>query len=239
MRAAAGKFRPCSRKHPDHWRLQLDPRTLTHARFFAPLLAPLLARQLAHPQGIAGRALGKAMDFANRRPTRSAIDRLAPQGGERIIDAGCGTGAAIALLHKRAACRAVGIDPSAAMLASARARLGADADVHLASLGSLPFADATFDAALALNMLYFCDEGGAMLGDLRRVLRPGGRLVAYVTHRATMERWPFASAGYHRLFDAGELALAFQQGGFASSSIVIEERAMTRSVRGLFAMVVK
>ena len=37
---------------------------------------------------------------------------------------------------------------------------------------------------------------------------PGGRLVAYVTHRETMEHWAFARAGLHRLFDAAGLAAA-------------------------------
>lgn len=179
--------------------------------------------------------MGSAMDVANRRPVRTAIDRLQPQDGERILDVGCGTGAALKTILKRARCDLFGVDPSPAMLAAARGKLGGYAQLSDASLGALPFPDRAFDAALALNMLYFCDHEGTMLADLYRVLRPGGRLVAYVTHRDTMDGWAFANAGYHRLYDAGELSAALELGGFAIGSIVIHEACVAPGVRGLFA----
>lgn len=198
--------------------------------------ARALAEQLARPHGMAGQWLGKAMDIANRRPTRLAVDRLAPRPGERVLDAGCGTGAAIMEVLRRApSCRVTGIDPSPAMVAAAGRRLGRRADLLRVGLEELPFADGSFDAALALNMLYFCDAEGRMLASLKRALRPGGRLVVYVTHRATMESWPFVRAGLHRLFDAEELAAALTDGGFARHRICVQEVPILHSVRGLLA----
>lgn len=199
----------------------------------------MLASQLARPRGMAGCLIGRAMDLANRRPVRLAVELLDPSPGERILDAGCGTGGALECIAGRAECDLVGIDPSHTMLVAAGARLGSGAALIDASLGSLPFADGTFDAALALNMFYFCDREGRMIADLRRVLRPGGRLVAYVTHRQSMESWSFARAGYHRLYDADELAGALTRGGFAFDSIVIHEWPVASSVRGLFAMAIR
>jgi ubiquinone/menaquinone biosynthesis C-methylase UbiE len=183
--------------------------------------------------------LGKAMDIANKRAVRLAIDCLAPRDGERIADIGCGTGMALRDIGRRASCTLVGVDPSATMLAAARARLGQKASLYDAQMGALPFPDRSIDAVLAVNVLYFADKSGAMLADLHRILRPGGRLVAYVTHRKSMERWAFAATGHHRLFDAAELQQAFEHGGFAIDAVRIHEADVGAGVRGLFAQAIR
>ncbi|MCB2079685.1 MAG: methyltransferase domain-containing protein [Novosphingobium sp.] len=193
------------------------------------------AEQLARPTGSAGRLLGRAMDIANRKPTRLAVEMLAPRAGEHILDAGCGTGAAMAEVLGRANCRLTGIDPSPTMLLAAGKRLGNSVTLASGAIGKLPFEERTFDAALALNVLYFCDAEGRMLADLRRTLRPGGRCVAYVTHRDTMQHWPFARQGLHRLFDGPALSAMFEAAGFAREQIQVHEMPITRSVRGLLA----
>lgn len=198
-------------------------------------LARRFAEQLARPNGVGGRLLGGAMDIANRRPTRLSVDLLDPQDGERILDAGCGTGAGIAEVLRRADCAVTGVDPSETMLASARRRLPSSAELVRTGLEALPFRPGEFDAALLLNVLYFCDEEGRMLANLRRVLKPGGRLVAYVTHRDTMLDWPFAREGLHRLFDRESLVAALTAGGFAQGRICVHEASITRSVKGLIA----
>jgi len=193
------------------------------------------AEQLARPHGVGGRLLGSAMDIANRKPTQLAIDLLDPRNGECILDAGCGTGAGLAEVRRRAHCAVTGVDPSDTMLASARRRLGPCAELVRAGLEELPFRSGEFDAALLLNVLYFCDEEGRMVTNLRRVIKPGGRLVAYVTHRDTMLDWPFAREGLHRLFDRESLVAALAAGGFAQGRICVHEANITRSVKGLIA----
>jgi len=202
-------------------------------------LARRFAEQLARPQGLAGRLLGSAMDVANRRLTRLALDLLDAQGGERVLDAGCGTGAALAMLLERAPVEAWGVDPSPAMIASARRRLGARARLERVAIEELPFAPGSFDAAMALNVLYFAGLDGAMVASLHRVLRPGGRLVVYVTRRDSMEAWPFAREGVHRLYDPDELVEALCAGGFARERICVQEHAITPTVTGLLALCVR
>lgn len=181
--------------------------------------------------------MGRVMDLANRAPTRLAIDVLAPQAGEAILDAGCGTGAAMERILRRTPCRVTGIDPSPTMIEAARRKLGqASTDLYCATVEQMPFAPGSFDAALALNVLYFCGPDNAMIAALHRVLKPGGRLVAYVSHRETMEDWPFARQGMHRLYDAHELTDALCLGGFARERICVQEVTVTRSVRGLLAL---
>ena len=198
-----------------------------------------LARQLARPSGLGGRLLGGVMDIVNRGPARLAIDLLAPAKDERILDAGCGTGMAMRQVLHRAPCRITGIDPSAEMVRIARERLRGEGEVIQSAIEEMPFGAATFDAVLALNVLYFCDMQGKMLENLHRVLRPGGRFVAYVTDRKTMQNWHFAREGYHRLFDAAELADAIAQAGFDPERITVHERRITRSVTGLFAHAIR
>ncbi|WP_084780111.1 class I SAM-dependent methyltransferase [Planobispora rosea] len=121
--------------------------------------------------------------FINAYLTRPAILALAGDvAGRRILDAGCGSGPLTAALRERGAA-VTGIDASAGMLALARKRLGADADLHVADLNApLPFADGAFDDVIASLVLHYLQDWGPALAEMRRVLRPGGRLIASVNH---------------------------------------------------------
>jgi SAM-dependent methyltransferase len=102
--------------------------------------------------------------------------------GRRILDAGCGSGPLSAALRDRGAV-VTGIDASAGMLALARRRLGDGASLHKADLRDpLPFDDGAFDDVVASLVLHYLEDWGPPLAELRRVLRPGGRLIASVDH---------------------------------------------------------
>jgi SAM-dependent methyltransferase len=111
--------------------------------------------------------------------------------GRRILDAGCGSGPLFAALRDRGAVLS-GFDGSAGMLEQARQRLGADADLKVVDLaGPLPYPDNTFDDVIASLVLHYLRDWGPTLAELRRVLKPGGRLIASVDH-------PFAINLMHR-----------------------------------------
>jgi ubiquinone/menaquinone biosynthesis C-methylase UbiE len=102
--------------------------------------------------------------------------------GRRILDAGCGSGPLTAALRERGA-DVTGIDASAGMLALARRRLDDGTALHLGDLSDpLPFGDATFDDVVASLVLHYLEDWGPTLAEIRRVLRPGGRLIASVEH---------------------------------------------------------
>ena len=102
--------------------------------------------------------------------------------GRRVLDAGCGSGPLSAALIAKGA-MVTGFDASPAMVELARQGLGEDADLHVADLSRpLPFADAVFDDVVASLVLHYLQDWTAPLAELRRVLKPGGRLLLSVNH---------------------------------------------------------
>ncbi|HWO73614.1 MAG TPA: class I SAM-dependent methyltransferase, partial [Dehalococcoidia bacterium] len=113
--------------------------------------------------------------------SRHSVRVLSVESGELILDAGCGTGRNLSRMREEGA-RPVGIDFSPAMLRSAHRRVP-DVPLAAADLQSpLPFRDATFDAVLCSLVGEHLARLEFALGELRRVLKVGGRLVFSVYH---------------------------------------------------------
>ncbi|MBO0841460.1 MAG: methyltransferase domain-containing protein [Sciscionella sp.] len=114
---------------------------------------------------------------------RPAILNLAGDvTGRRVLDAGCGAGPLCAALRDRGAV-VTGFDRSAKMVELARKRLGDDAALRVADIaGPLPYPDGAFDDVIASLVLHYLRDWTAPLAELRRVLRPGGRLIMSVNH---------------------------------------------------------
>jgi trans-aconitate 2-methyltransferase len=111
---------------------------------------------------------------------RTILDRLALQGHERVLDAGCGTGRVTEALRQRLpGGRVVALDGSPSMLAEARARLGDDrVEYVLADLARpLPLGEPV-DAVFSNATFHWVRDHDALFAHLAQVLRPGGPLVA-------------------------------------------------------------
>ena len=109
--------------------------------------------------------------------TQTALLGLLP--GEWVVaDLGCGTGHAAAALSPHVA-RVVGVDQSAAMLKAARKRTAGLSNVELRQgrLEALPLDDGGCDGALLLLALTYVTDPAAVMSEMARVLRPGGRAV--------------------------------------------------------------
>lgn len=95
-----------------------------------------------------------------------------------VGDLGCGTGNLSEVLAPVVR-RVVAVDESGAMLTAARKRLAAfeNTDVRSGSLEALPVDDAELDVALMFMVTHFVLEPAKVLSEVRRVLKPGGRLL--------------------------------------------------------------
>lgn len=110
------------------------------------------------------------------------LDLVGDVRGLDVLDAGCGPGYYAEELVAGGA-RVVGIDGSARLLELARGRLGDGADLRLADLEApLDLADASFDVVVLALVLHHVERRVAMLRELRRVLRPHGRIVVSTVH---------------------------------------------------------
>jgi SAM-dependent methyltransferase len=111
------------------------------------------------------------------------VDLAGPASSDTIADIGCGNGMYLAELARRGLpCRVLGVDLSVGMLTAARQRLATvvgPARVALAGgdATALPLRDGAADLVLAAHMLYHVPEPAGALRELRRVTRPGGRVV--------------------------------------------------------------
>ncbi len=110
------------------------------------------------------------------------LDLAGDVDGHRVLDAGCGSGALASALQAKGA-QVTGFDASPAMVDLARDRLGEGAAIQVANLAEpLPFDDAAFDDVVSSLVLHYLPDWTAPLAELRRVLRPGGRLLLSVNH---------------------------------------------------------
>ncbi|MFO1089105.1 MAG: class I SAM-dependent methyltransferase [Hyphomicrobiales bacterium] len=198
-----------------------------------------IGAQLRRPHGRSGEALAAVMRVVNAAAYRAALKALALQAGETVLEVGCGGGDGVAALLRCKPEAVVGLDASATMIARARRRNGGAVaagllDLIEADAAAIPLASNSVDAVLAVNVAYFFDDPGC-LQEIHRVLKPGGRVVLYVSDRSVMQSWPFAGAETHRLYDAASLRAALVEAGFATGSTRVV-RLRVGGVPGLVAV---
>jgi ubiquinone/menaquinone biosynthesis C-methylase UbiE len=177
-----------------------------------------------------------------RKSCAELAERIADLPSPLVADLGCGPGVStIQLARTLPATRLVGLDRAPRMLDEARRRCprtGPAAAITwlLADATSLPFASATLDACTGHSFLYLVSDRGRVLAEVRRVLRPGGRLVLMepnarpVTpqrvlalshdprHLVSVSLWrPFSQL--HGRFTSASLTSTLERAGFVRCSI--------------------
>jgi ubiquinone/menaquinone biosynthesis C-methylase UbiE len=128
-------------------------------------------------------ALGFGLLHRTPRSNLAVIDALRLRPDLRVLDIGCGAGAAL----ERAAevvteGRVAGVDPTERLARQASRRVPS-ATVEVAGVESLPFPDDAFDLAWSISAFHHWPDPEAGLRDARRVLTPGGTI--HLAERAT------------------------------------------------------
>ena len=200
---------------------ELDPSVaMWHVPSISPkeILKRLLWGQLGRPSGWQGRVVGRLMTSANApaHDLTLAHSRIAP--GERVLEIGFGGGAlAEKALASAPGVTVRGVDASDVMVKLANERLrGAvregRAEFRLGDVSSLPYADGSFEKALSVHSIYFWGDPVADLGEVRRVLVPGGLFVVTVDPTEPMQGPAAEQAGYDRWSREALLAVLGRSG---------------------------
>ncbi|MFF0461409.1 class I SAM-dependent methyltransferase [Streptomyces mexicanus] len=129
----------------------------------------------------------RAADWDSRFPDdgpayAAAVTALGLRPGDRVLDAGCGTGRALPALRAAvgAAGVVVGVDLTPAMLqAAVRAGRDRDGRLLLADVAALPLRPESLDAVFAAGLIAHLPRPAENLRELRRVVRPGGTLALF------------------------------------------------------------
>ena len=153
-------------------------------------------------------------------------DRLT-RPGQRLLDAGCGTGGFLRwALDRGSFAGAAGVDIGSAAIDLARERLP-EADLRTGSLKSLAFRDGAFDLVVTNDVLQHVpeDEVEASLGELRRVLAPGGTLLLRTNGARRLRR----ERADWRAYDRTTLVAELERAGFA-----IERATYANSLLSLY-----
>ena len=108
--------------------------------------------------------------YIDGREKSLMLDLIAPRGGERVLDIGCGTGDHL-LLFRRKGCDVTGIDPSPDMLKLAEEKLGNRADFNLGYAEDLPFSDNEFDIVILNTSLEYTNNPDRAIAEAIRVCR--------------------------------------------------------------------
>lgn len=149
-------------------------------------------------------------------------DLVEPRPGERVLDLGCAAGAVSHFLASKG-CEVVGVDSEPLALETARAHFP-DLRFEQADVAALPFPDASFDKAVAADLVEHLDDDtfAGMLAETTRVLVPGGTLGLYTPNpehlieRLKERELLLAQNPTHiGLRTAPELVAALERAGFA------------------------
>ncbi len=146
------------------------------------VMQALLMRAFGRPPGVLGRLGGAIMARTNADFGAWVSSLLDVGPSDAVIEVGFGPGVVIRRLSELAAeGRVAGIDASREMLKQARARNAmaiqrGRVELRQSSVENLPFVDASFDKALAINSMQVWPDTEAGLREMRRVLRPLGEI---------------------------------------------------------------
>jgi demethylmenaquinone methyltransferase/2-methoxy-6-polyprenyl-1,4-benzoquinol methylase len=160
----------------------------------APDAVRTMFDRIAPVYDVMNRVMTAGLDGRWRRLTARAVVKP----GDRVLDAACGTGDLAIADRKAGAAEVTGIDFSERMLERAR-RKAPDLEWVQGDLLALPFEDASFDAATVGFGVRNVADLELSLRELRRVLRPGGRLaILEITQPRGVLR-PFFSLWFDRI----------------------------------------
>ena len=203
----------------------------------------LVMYEVRRPSRLFGRVMASAMNESHSAMTDWGLQHVSIEKQFTILDIGCGGGRTIRK-HAAAAPEGMiyGIDYAKGSVAASRAE-NRDAirqgrvDVQYASVSRLPFPDAKFDLASAVETIYYWPDPVKDLQEILRVLKPGGRLIV-INETYKGARWDFLKGSIMKLLRAKNFSVdEFKQ--LMTSAGFIEVQALVEPSKGWICVIGK
>jgi ubiquinone/menaquinone biosynthesis C-methylase UbiE len=174
----------------------------------------------------------QGMEERHWHTAKHALARMPVEPGETVLDLGTGSGyAPRALRDLKEAGRAYGIDAAPEMVHGARSRTDDPAvGFGMAEFGHLPFADDSVDHAFSMEAFYYSPDPHRTLGEIRRVLRPGGTFhcaVNYFEENVHAHDWQDTIDVEMTRWSEREYREAFREAGL---HVAVQDRIPDREV---------
>ena len=175
-----------------------------------------VARQLSHPQGLAGWLVRLGMNRGNARINAFLLEQMKLDKTDEVLEIGFGGGLNIRRFLDEAA-GFVGVDRSADVVRAAAARFAGErrrASFVVADVEDLPFDDARFTKVATVHTVYFWTSLERGFAEIHRTLRPGGMLAVGFMPKERMDRMGMP-ADIFSSRDPQRLSAAATDAGFA------------------------
>ncbi len=197
-----------------------------------------LAQQFRQPSGLVGKIAGLLFRM-NREGIEWTIDLLEIQPTDHVLEIGFGPGYGIQQVARLAAQgRVAGMDFSETMLqqasrGNAEAIASGKVELRLGDASVLPHPDNSFHKAFATNVVYFWKDPVVVLQEIRRVMKPGGRLALYVISKEDIANFKVTQTGLYHLYTGEELVQLLTQAGFHQARFLTKTERLRTGVCAL------
>jgi ubiquinone/menaquinone biosynthesis C-methylase UbiE len=184
-----------------------------------------IAKQFNQPSGIGGKLISYIMNRQNRILYEETLRLLAVTDTDTILDIGCGNGYVMNMIARRYDCKLTGIDISTDILKSAEKRnhkFVKDGRMNLMcqDIGKMSFSDEAFNKIYTINTVYSWENLNGTMGEIWRVLKPGGKFINTLYTNEMLDRFPHAQHGYKR-FSIDQLTSGGINAGFTVNVVPV------------------
>jgi SAM-dependent methyltransferase len=181
--------------------------------------------------------------WVTKKDLESDVARLQLRNASQLLDLGCGPGGALTHIVGMTGCRGIGIDVSVPAIAAARRRaesfgLAARLSFQQADLNQpLPFREASFEAAVCLDVILHLRDRSKVFREMKRILIPGGRFLltdaAVLTGLVCAEEFRVrASRGYTQFVPPGLNERLLQEAGFSVVDVTDRTASLLQTAKG-------
>ncbi len=189
------------------------------------MISKFIASQFKQPSGIMGRFLmGFVLNKGNAKINQLTVELLDIQASDRVLDIGFGGGVTLGIMAERIDNGKVyGVDFSEPMVQQAKQKYSAliqsgKLSVLYADVQKLPFESEMFDKISTVNTIYFWSEPLIAFREIRRVMKPGAKLIVAIRSANKMKDLPYTAYNF-TVYSPTELHKLLEDAGFTGVSI--------------------